>query len=316
MKESRYAHVFARTKSLENTMLTNGQLVQMVDSKDNSALMRVLSETPYSDIFEKHGASGFYTKSIQNLRDFLWEILPEEKFFDIYFSRVDFSNLRMYIKADPSEFHDSYLLDLSQIKEFVETGNNHFKSPFDTIVPEALQIAEKSIFDAEVFIDESMFEYFLSYKNDFWQRYVRNWIDLLNFKSIVRSKHLNIKQEVFENLVIPGGFIEKYRLIEGFRDTGENLARYFETSEFFREFYMLAELSAKEKDFSGMEKTIDNILIKLIRETRFSSLSVDNMIAFILGVESELKNLRIIIEGKANNVSESVIKQRMRDTYV
>ncbi|PLX19783.1 MAG: hypothetical protein C0601_01060 [Candidatus Muiribacterium halophilum] len=316
MKESRYAHVFARTKSLENTMLTNGQLIQMADSKDNSSLMRVLSDTPYAEVLEKHGASDFYIKSIQNLRSFLSDTLPNELFLDIYFSRIDFSNLRMYIKSKPSEFHDSYMLKLNDIREYVETGNNHFKKPFDTIVPETLKIAEKSIFEAEVFIDDSMFRYFLSYKNEFWTKYVRNWIDLLNFKTILRSKHLQIKQEVFDNLILSGGFIEKYKLVEAFRDTEENTARHFERSEFFKEFYMLAELSAKEKDFSEMEKRIDNILIKLIRETRFSSLSVDNMIAFVLGVESELKNLRIIIEGKANNVSESVIKQRLRDTYV
>jgi V/A-type H+-transporting ATPase subunit C len=242
--------------------------------------------------------------------------LPEEKFLDIYFAKADFTNLKLFIKSGKTDFEGGYKVTQDMYTQLLENDNNHFPEPFNKVIPEAIEIKEKSVFEAEVFIDKAMFKHLLTYKNEFWQSFVKHQIDITNFKVIFRCHNFEMTREFFSHLIVEDGFVEKYKLLGAYSDNEENVSKYFMRSELWREYSKMNDAHTKEKDFADMEKVMDNTLISVIKEAKFFTLSVETVIGFILGMEFELKNLKLILEGKGNNVSDVVIKERLRETYV
>jgi V/A-type H+-transporting ATPase subunit C len=179
-----------------------------------------------------------------------------------------------------------------------------------------MKIKENSLFEAESYIDKAMFKHLLTLKNDFWQGYVRNWIDFVNLRTILRCKFFDMSRDMFENMIIDGGYVDKGRLLRAFSENYENISKHFRISDLSKVFDRLMESYIKDKDFSKLEREIDNALMEYLKKSKLYALSLENLIAYVVAYESELKNVKFIIEGKRNNVSEEAIKERLRETYV
>ena len=110
--------------------------------------------------------------------------------------------------------------------------------------------------------------------------------------------------------------MDRYRVMESFSDNEDNVARYFIRSPYHKSLIRLNDIYTRDRDFALMEKEMDNILISILRESRYSTLSVEPVIAFTLAMEFELRNIKLIIESRNSNVPETVIKERLRSTYV
>ena len=53
-----------------------------------------------------------------------------------------------------------------------------------------------------------------------------------------------------------------------------------------------------------------------MRDAKYKSLTVEPLLAFLYAVETEVKTVRIIVNGKLNGIDTEVIKERLRDAYV
>lgn len=67
---------------------------------------------------------------------------------------------------------------------------------------------------------------------------------------------------------------------------------------------------------SALERAADNCWMSMIRETRLTPIGAEVIVAFLLAHEYEVKNLRIVLAGKASGLSVDTIRERMRDSYV
>ncbi|MFA5479045.1 MAG: V-type ATPase subunit, partial [Candidatus Muiribacteriota bacterium] len=110
MTDSRYAHIYARIKSLENKMLGNRDFIRLAEAEDKSKFSSILSDTAYDEDFEKIDINSFYYKKYAEFRNFMLKSLPGEKFLDVYFSAEDFNNIKLYVKSDKIDFHNPFLL--------------------------------------------------------------------------------------------------------------------------------------------------------------------------------------------------------------
>ncbi|MFA7578020.1 MAG: V-type ATPase subunit [Candidatus Muiribacteriota bacterium] len=316
MTDSRYAHIYARIKSLENKMLGNRDFIRLAEAEDKSKFSSILSDTAYDEDFEKIDINSFYYKKYAEFRNFMLKSLPGEKFLDVYFSAEDFNNIKLYVKSDKIDFHNPFLLKEEDFKHFIEHGSGQIPEPFLHIITEVLKLKEKSIFEAEIYIDSEKFKWFLTHKNSFWRKYIKNQIDFLNFRLVFRAKNLDISADIFEKCIIDNGYIEKYKVVESFKDKPENIHKYFMRSELYKDFVKLNDIIVKENDFAQFEKEVDNALLSVVKNSKYVSLSEDNVIAYVLAVEYELKNLKMIFEGKSGSVPQEVIKERLRESYV
>ena len=54
----------------------------------------------------------------------------------------------------------------------------------------------------------------------------------------------------------------------------------------------------------------------LIKGARLVTFGPDRILSYIYAKETEIKIIRIIMVGKLNNISQEVIRERLRDSYV
>ena len=64
-----------------------------------------------------------------------------------------------------------------------------------------------------------------------------------------------------------------------------------------------------------LEQLQELYLHLLLEEMRFSHHGAGPLLRFLNGVESEIKNLRLIIVGRANQLSRDQILERMKPIY-
>lgn len=65
-----------------------------------------------------------------------------------------------------------------------------------------------------------------------------------------------------------------------------------------------------------LEKLRDNYILNFSKIGKYVTFGIEPLVGFITAKENDIKNIRIILSGKLNNISNDKIKERIRDTYV
>ena len=71
-------------------------------------------------------------------------------------------------------------------------------------------------------------------------------------------------------------------------------------------------LSSSPAEF---EKWVDDQMLSLLLPTKYSPLGPEPLIGFYLGKEAEIRNIRIILAAKQNNLPLDVVSGRLRRLY-
>ena len=68
--------------------------------------------------------------------------------------------------------------------------------------------------------------------------------------------------------------------------------------------------------YTLLEKLCDDLRIRYIRDAKYITAGLAPIAAFHIAKESEIKNLRMVLTGKAAGLSDEIMKERLRETYV
>ena len=132
--------------------------------------------------------------------------------------------------------------------------------------------------------------------------------DITNIKSYARVKSMKKSISDFESVFVYGGTISLDVFKKAFNSEGVS-------SEFKDTAY--AELCSKlDGGFTVFEKSCDDYIMGFMRTAKYKSLTVEPLLAYIYAVETEVKTVRIIVNGKLNNINTDIIKERLRSAYV
>ena len=71
--------------------------------------------------------------------------------------------------------------------------------------------------------------------------------------------------------------------------------------------------SALEAGYSEFEKYADNKLTDYMKDTKYITMGVEPLISYILRKQTEIQNVRVILNGKTNGISADVIRKRIRE---
>ena len=75
-------------------------------------------------------------------------------------------------------------------------------------------------------------------------------------------------------------------------------------------------VEALENSFGDFEKWCDNKKMEYLKLAKNKFFGFEPIMAFILGKESEIQAVRIILSGHKNNIPSEIIRERLRDQYV
>ncbi|AWH78594.1 V-type ATP synthase subunit C [Clostridioides difficile] len=323
-EEKTYPYAVARIRVLEKQLLNRQMFIQMAEAKSPEDSLRIIAEAGYADTSNNniHNFENILTQELSKTYEILKSLAPEEKFVDVFLYKNDYHNLKVLIKEEISGVDgEKYLIDggtIPLIKLRESLANRSFSD-----LPKIMSSAILEAFDVysktqngqmvDIVLDKATFtsmkETAKESQNKFVIDYVMKVCDLTNLKSFIRVKNMKKDFDMFMNVFVSGGSLDKEKFLEAF--SSDTPASCFKSTS-----YSDVCKNGMDSGFTVFEKLCDDYLMEYVRGAKFKPLTLEPLIAYLYAKESEIKTIRIILTSKLNNIDADTIKERLRDAYV
>lgn len=150
-------------------------------------------------------------------------------------------------------------------------------------------------------------------KVPFAAEYVRRRADLVNLTvclRVLRSGATPVTRALLSHALVPGGTLPAAWFM-AVLEAGE--------PHFFDALAPTpyAALGAEgARTASQVEKNADDCLMAFVQTAKFVPFGAEVAIGYLVGLETAVKNIRIVLAGKAAGLSADVLRQRVRESYV
>lgn len=333
MKEIQFTQVLPRLRVLETKLLDKSKIDRLIDSKTSKDALKVLQETDYgahmADINKPEDYEIVLSRELTYVYENLYKMCPAREVIDVMAVKYDYHNLKVLIKGKILNKDFSYILipiGVSKVIDLKQAVETEYYRDLNPIMRECI---EKVVQDFELnkdpqridtIIDKYQFMHIKELENklnhDGIAKYIAMQIDLTNIKTLLRVKKQEKNKEFLNSVLIPGGKIDNEKLIMLLNDATENIwskLSYTDYGNIIKEG--VAEYS-DNKSVSSFEKLVDNYIMNYMKDSKFITSGAMPVLAYIYAKENEIKQVRTIMVGKLNSISEEVIRERLRDAYV
>ena len=337
-----YAFANGRIRKLENGLLNKDILDRMIKSNDIVSALKILTESDLNDYsFDLNNPSDFEDSLNQELLhtySIIKSISKVSTFNFLYFtfaSKYDFHNIKILIKSKylKKEFSSELISPIGTIN--IEKLNSAIKDEKYEDIPDSFEFLIKKTFsEYNKFKDPEIIDFVLDRERyvmifnkireieiieeeePYLRRFIKINIDLNNIINCIRAKIRGEKKTFTKEFLIPEGDFKIENLIEVYDSP---LSSWFEKLR-YTDYKNIIELGVnyfqKNNSLMELEKLIDNFILNFSKIGKYITFGIEPIVGFITAKENDIKNIRIILSGKLNNLSPDEITERVRDTYV
>lgn len=149
----------------------------------------------------------------------------------------------------------------------------------------------------------------------FAEQYVAARADLTNLiicLRLLRGTNPDVGAALFCKACVPAGTLEKDFFLSALaKGESELLSK----TVIFTPYGCVAE-GANKLSLEEIERRADDYLTAQAQKTKRLPFGAEIPLAYLLGLETSIKNLRILLAGKKAGLDESTLKERLRESYV
>lgn len=330
--DTQYAYAVARIRAVEKKLLDKAAIDRIVDAKSTEDAFKAIVAAGYGasdcDTADPLGYERFFKEEMKKTHMLLREIAPEPDVFDIFLQRSDYHNIKALLKAEFSDYNDDSALmdegtipvgrlrsmirdrDMSGMPQIMRDAAFEAIDVFNrTKDPQAIDI----VLDRACFVH--MKELALNSGSSFLVDIVSILIDLTNIKIFLRAKKLKEPRNFLQKSLLVGGIMDKELFFESLEEPMDRFISILSYKPY-------STLVKGVEDFKNtgsltmLEKLSDNYVMSYIKKALFTAFGLEPLVGYLLAREIEVKNLRIVMVGKINNIPGDIIRERLRDTYV
>ena len=337
--KTEYAYASGKIRALENKFFNKPELAGLLEMPFSS-IVEELENRGYPGVEKEKNIIGkeeeiiileeMIDTRLSKAYKMVRELSLDPAITDAFILLNDGHNLKGLIKLKYTQikkkkkvFLKKSLFGEEELKKMVESNNfSAFPLSLQGLPHEAVEAYKrwKNPQNIDFILDRGFWEYFKTQteENVFVNEVRKIRIDLINILIFLRLKEKKQKETILTKSLISGGTITKDKFLENFSDQ-KNIndfigkIKFSPYKEIVREGYNYWE---KERSFSFLEKLGDDFLINYIKKAKYSFLSINLLIGYLLARENEAKNLRILLYGKYSDLSKEIIEGELRETYV
>ena len=333
MDVMQFTQALSRIWVLETRLLDKTKIERMLEAPSAEEALKILNETEYSNILSKVKRVNDYEEvlsyELKRVYELMYELCPVKDVVDLMSIKYKYHNLKVLLKGKFLSKDLSNLLidlgveDLKELKSIIELDNfDNLKGIIKKAVLEVIKDFEenKDPQKIDIILDKYMFDELqeikrkLDYK--FTDKFVSALIDWTNIRTLIRLKKQGKGREFAAKVLISGGAIEKDTLISIINETPENIISKLSHTIYSDIIKEGIESFKESNSASLLEKLSDNYMMDLMKGAKLVTFGPDRILSYIYAKETEIKIIRIIMVGKLNNISQEVIRERLRDSYV
>ena len=327
-----YYYESARIRALEGSMVGKERLATLLETKTEEERVSLLRESGVPVKIDPESGAFLREETLlailQQAYGEMRELDPDGKALGLWLYPYDCNNLKAAIKAffrgiDPaSMLFDFGKIPCEELLDRVRTRNYDDFGSFGQAAKDALEAYEKTKDPQQIdlILDKACYGEMLTLakesKVDFVIKLVQVKIDLLNILIAVRVGRLYRGERgraFLKNALIDGGTLSVDWILK------ESTAG--EDALFERLFYTDYEDLAKDVKAGGkalwfLERAADDAFMRRLKDAKMESMGPEVLVGFLLGHETAVKNLRILLSGKEAGLDNDTIRERIRESYV
>lgn len=331
-KEQEFLYASGRIRYLETKLLNKNLVDRLMEAESVEGVIKALGDTAYAEDFgEIDNVYEFEEVLENNLLKTLKTVsdsIKDNRIIRYYTLKYDYHNLKVCVKGKiMGDLKKEYFSKLGlpaehYIKLAFEEKSDELPKNIQDAFNKAMAIYEETLDpqQIDIYLDKVLFEELESIvkdiKDPFLEGYHRAYVDLLNIKTFVRVKNMNMDLRVLLKAFLPGGSIPEEFFEKKFQEPLEELAESLSSKDYYGVIKEGIENWMETKNPSHYEKLMDNYLINYLKKGLYKPFGIEPVIGYLGAKEHEIKVLRIILVGKINGIKEDFIEERLRELYV
>lgn len=320
---TQYAYSVSGAHVYEKYFLRKTDLDKLLTAPSYEAVLAVLADKGWTMPEDTRDSGKILKLEMSRAWEWIRSAAPDPSLFDCLILRNDYHNLKAGIKSLLSDFDvdlhftSPCTLDRTMLKEAIE--NNDFASlpaPYaklGTDVYDSLVRTQDGQL-ADVMIDRMCLDAIMDLANKTRVPLLIEEMEIYtattNIKTAFRAMKTGKDRTFLERaLTDKCKTVSKEKLLSLVDEKIEDLLTYLSTTPYSAG---TKYLSSSPSEF---EKWVDDYMVSLLLPTRHSPLGPEPLIGFYLGKEAEVKNVRIILAAKQNNLPLDMVAKRLRRLY-
>ena len=318
IKKEEYIYAVSRIRCKESKLLSKKHIEQMISFSDTESIMNLLSENGW-DITEED----IFSAENRKMWLLMNELVEDVSCFDFLRVEKDFHNLKVCIKGLYRNINteDMYvfggLTDPEVIAIALKEKNlsllpEYLRIPADSAFKVLLQTADSQLCD--LIIDKACLDtvYIFGFKST--DQIVREYCELFvasaDIKIAVRGMAFSKSYDFILKSMAECKSLDIKALALSASKSMDDICAYLMTTD-----YKTAVTLIKES-LTSFEKWCDNFVMEKMKAYKSDPFSLAPLIAYIFAKETEIKTVRLILTAKANELDDSIIRERIREMYV
>lgn len=308
MKDFLYCNGVA--SALNTTLLSKDIYSRLIDAKNASEALSILSETSFG--LSNSSQSGSLTKEeivkteFNKLIDFIKKESPTQTFLQILLLPYDYANITTFIKCGGDNSFDNIveiegLQSLSHIKDFVQSKN--YSSFNNKHIQNALQevdvLNNQSGWETDFIFKKHLYKNLLelSKKDSVLKFVISNKIDCENLSVCLRAK----TRFELESQLLGGGNVGKKTIFMIFEKNSSSLNNIQS-----RQIRKLAKVVLEGVDFSKFEKLRNCLEINILDDLKYNIESIAPFAYYVYKKMADIKNVRLILSYQENGLKDKI----------
>lgn len=314
----------AQIRAKENTLLSDQDINGLMQCQTYEECIQFLLDKGWGPV-ERNTPE----ELLKEEREKTWTLMrqlcndKQMKFFDIFLLSKDFHNLKSAIKESyvQKEAVGVYMSGGTYpIEVFRKAAADNDFSPFPLSMMRAAEEARDVLFHTgdsqlcDVIIDRAALQ--ALYKagketgNDLLLGYAELKAASADINIAIRACKANKDIEFLQRAFCECDSISVQKLIAATRNGLDSIYEYLETTSYSDAIDAIKESPA------AFDRWCDNRMMKLIRPQKYNAFTISPLAAYVLAKENEMKSVRMILSGKLNHLSDTQIRERLRESYV
>ena len=324
-----YGQSVVTIRVLEKRLLTKNRIERMIESETCEEVLKLLSETEYSQDMTDIQNSRDYEKILKRETERVFSLVrnmsKNKEVVDILSLKYDYHNLKVLIKSKVFEKDNTNLLmnagtiDITKFKTKSETQSLDLPEEILEAIAEIKKEENLTPQKIDIIVEKYYFKNLVNLSKKIDVKvitdYVKGLIDFQNIITLFRVQKQNRDAKFLDSVIFEGGTISKDKIVGSLNDSPETILNKFKKEKLGPYLVKGVEVFNETKRLSEFEKISDNYLMELNKESKYIVFGPEPLFTYLVAKEREINAIRLIMVSKINNISSEKIRERLRDTY-
>lgn len=300
-----YAEFVGTIRVMEKKFMTKQILDQILDAPSVNEAIQLINQNSSITFTEEDIKSGVEERLIKDLfdaYDLFLDMLPESYLVDLLRQKYVFLNRKITAKNSITHTNES-LLPIGDVLDF------------SSDLPDGITDPQ----EIDIFYDKEELETTIKLanmlKNDYIIEYYKQFIDYYNLLFLLRLKAIYKPLALISHGFVDGGNVGSDVFIHLYDENMSTIKNSLYRENFDQKVQSGIEAFEVDGHFGVLEKEIDNSLMKHVKDSRYIAFGPELPFAYLLAKENEIKQARLLITGKMNNIHPDILRERLRDGY-